>query len=427
MENILIAIAVFSAIFVLTVLCVCLYEGANTAFKKKETYFVSLLISVPVCFIFNAIYQSISGNFKGITGLIDFSGYPTLPNYLAFFAATTSVYFIYKTLNNQKSANQLSAFENRFFKFIDYHRENVNQLKYRDPSSSSEKYWTGNQVFTVIHYEIRDLIAEFLNRSGNAHPDKDGMKEVINFVYQCIFFGAGEDGLKILKSHFKDKLNYFENIVYEGRTAAYGDYKKYYSGHVRRLGHYYRNIYQTVKYVDDQTFLTPEQKYEYVTHFRAQMSVYEQSVFFFNSLSDLGATWEFNQYSKEYPTNPKKIFNKLLITKYDLVRNTLLNSGEIASGINIADYYPLLNVERNEEAMVCGQLGFKGNNNYICRFCFNEKYIGYKNKDSREKIEDAFNNDKELLRKLRCDELNCETSVIRDEIMEATKNSQNQL
>ena len=77
--------------------------------------------------------------------------------------------------------------------------------------------------------------------------------------------------------------------------------------------------------------------------------------------------------------------------------------------------------------MVCGQLGFKGNNNYICRFCFNEKYIGYKNKDSREKIEDAFNNDKELLRKLRCDELNCETSVIRDEIMEATKNSQNQL
>lgn len=190
--------------------------------------------------------------------------------------------------------------------------------------------------------------------------------------------------------------------------------KFYYSGHVRRLGHYFRNLYQAVKYVEAQTFLSPDEKYEYVQHLRAQMSVYEQSVFFFNSLSELGESWEWDKYYRKVTSlkDKKEIIPTLLITKYDLIRNTLNNNGTVADNISISDFYELVILEREEKCAVFGQLPFVDNNMQICRFCLNERYFGNVNYNRKDKIEALYQYDKTRFEAFQCSEPGCKSEEV---------------
>lgn len=286
-----IACLIFIVIYVVTWSAVWCYnkrfkKWSIKDYKNPEIYFKSLLFSLPLYFIANSWYHSFEDNGNKWSYFFDLQHYVNFPNYLVFFASGITAYYIYKTLNSQKQANQTSSFENRFFKFIDYHRQNVEQLRYRSPNHMGVKYWTGNQVFTVIHYEIKELLKEFLENSHCDVDDKEAKWRAIDFVYQCIFYGAGEDGVKILNQRFGSK-KYFEFIKFKEKYAKYSNKfffwerpKFYYSGHVRSLGQYFRNLYQAIKYLEAQTFLCADQKYEYVQHLRAQMSAYEQSVFF---------------------------------------------------------------------------------------------------------------------------------------------------
>ncbi len=109
----------------------------------------------------------------------------------------------------------------------------------------------------------------------------------------------------------------------------------YYKGHQQNLGHYYRNLFQAVKYIDEQKDLDYQEKYSYIKLLRAQFSTTEQAVFFLNSISIIGRIWEFEKRSK-----PSKTFksNKQIITKYNLIKNIPFSL--IAGDINVLHYYP---------------------------------------------------------------------------------------
>lgn len=116
-------------------------------------------------------------------------------------------------------------------------------------------------------------------------------------------------------------------------------YIKYYGGHQFRLGHYYRHLFQVVKYINEQQNISYKEKYNYVKVLRAQLSTYEQAVLFLNSLSKMGAVWELkSEMNKNIKGFDKKDFE--LITKYNLIKNV---PGETLYGINFKRIYP--NVE----------------------------------------------------------------------------------
>lgn len=352
----------------------------------------------------------------------------------------------------QRSDIQFERFENRFFKFIDYHRENVAQMKYADPMRKDEtsailskckcietselddsnikgnvvEYIEGNRVFRRIADEIRELLIEYKNKSS---IKAIGKKE-IDIVYNAVFFGAGTQSINLLKRKFPGQDFSFGKFA--TRSTLYNNSVRHYGGHARRLGHYFRNIYQAVKYVNEQKFLSEKQKYDYIAILRAQMSVYEQEVFFYNSLSDLGEVWEHSIFNIKYPKDveKQKVFSKLWITKYDFIRNILNDNGNIIIKdhkpnsrdvvINIKDYYPLLNLEREKEFKQIGILPFANNDKKICRYCFNKKYIGYykgntseENEKLREeeyeKINEAF--EKGITHEFSCNEEICETKL----------------
>lgn len=217
----------------------------------------------------------------------------------------------------------------------------------------------------------------------------------INIAYCIIFYGVGTEGFQILEKVFQKKykpefylplLQYIQmkpilaskywekwqkfreidkivdrievlNQITQLRKNGSNDKKsnntyyydnnfiKFYGGHQHRLGHYYRHLFQTVKFVNSQNRLTEKQKYFYVKTLRAQLSTYEQALLFVNSLSILGMPWDFKpefEESKFDFINQKRIRNNRLITKYNLIKNL---PGENILGIDYLHYYPTVKYE----------------------------------------------------------------------------------
>lgn len=84
-----------------------------------------------------------------------------------------------------------------------------------------------------------------------------------------------------------------------------------FGGHMSRLGHYFRHLFQTVNYIHSAKFLTPIEKYNYVKILRAQLSTEELVIFFFNALSQFGEKWEMAVTDKK----------DRLITEYHFIKN----------------------------------------------------------------------------------------------------------
>lgn len=215
----------------------------------------------------------------------------------------------------------------------------------------------------------------------------------LNFCYLVVFFGVDRHGIKAiehaLKGKYKrsfyrltlrylalkpvrdsaywDKWELIQNLkpLNKLRVAFYNlkfrqnelkinrltrvfcfknNYVKFYGGHQIRLGHYFRNLFQTINYVNGQKFLSFEEKYKYTKLLRAQLSTHEQALLFINSISLIGNVWEID-HLMEWDLNipNKEIFNRQLITKYNLIKN--IPGESLLSNISFRKYYPDIKYE----------------------------------------------------------------------------------
>lgn len=120
-------------------------------------------------------------------------------------------------------------------------------------------------------------------------------------------------------------------------------FSKYYGGHQFRLGHYFRHLYQSVKFVDRQKKLSFESKYDYLKILRAQLSVYEQAILVMNSLSSLGLVWDFApDYEESFWKWKDNRQKRELISNYNLIKNL---PSDTLYGIDIKQYYPKVKFE----------------------------------------------------------------------------------
>ncbi|OQX95815.1 hypothetical protein B6I21_03465 [candidate division KSB1 bacterium 4572_119] len=135
--------------------------------------------------------------------------------------------------------------------------------------------------------------------------------ELLNIAYLSFYYGAiGEISSEILKSILQNESDIFVNKLlstFEEKQKELIRQRKFYynpfEGHQSRLGHYYRHLYQTTKYVDTQKINI--NKYEYVKTLRAQLSNHEQVLFCYNILSNLGKNW----------------IDEKLVIKYKMIKN----------------------------------------------------------------------------------------------------------
>ena len=309
---------------------------------------------------------------------IDFdkwNGYGTLIGGVFSFL---SILLIYLTLRHQTLSHENSAFENRFFQLIDYHKNNVAEFEYKNPASDKGEIINGQKVFINIHREILkaikflkkdlsinslDLIlnnTEILKIKKNSNIIERKIDvlqlEIVNIAYLIVFFGLSAEGRPVLERILTQRcesdkiatiLNKFEekqakwdrlsNIGLNNQRLQLNAHNKYYGGHQHRLGHYFRHLFQTINYVDN---FKPykgnfEKKYSYLKNYRAQFSTYEQAIFAYNSISILGRVWELEKIKE----------NDKLITKYNLIKNI---PAEFITEFNIEIYYPNVDFEGKE-------------------------------------------------------------------------------
>ncbi|MEO6174927.1 MAG: putative phage abortive infection protein [Flavobacterium circumlabens] len=215
-------------------------------------------------------------------------------------------------------------FENQFYEMLRLHKENVNDLTLttkkiivhsQDNTEIVENTFSGRRVFEYIINEMElILIVAIASFKDEGLSDK----KLINEAYGVLFHGLHSfdlgkhkffENLKILQINI-DTLNYenfnksLSEISGEKVSIAHKIDYPIFKGYSSQLGHYYRHLYQTVKFVVSQSEdrVTYEEKRNLLRILRAQMSDIEQALLFYNWYSGFGKQWEdeTNKYFTDY-------------------------------------------------------------------------------------------------------------------------------
>jgi hypothetical protein len=247
--------------------------------------------------------------------------------FIAMFAACLTFiafYVQYQANQQQKMDLEIERFESKFFELINLHKQNVSEIKLEDGKQ-------GREAFVSFYYELKlaNNLVESINQTKNK-LNKEGCNLL---AYKVFFFGMGENSEKQYEvsdsedSVLKDVKNviitwrahnqkeYFKLIVYkENVYQLLENYKSsnnlIFDGHISQLSHYYRHLFQTVRFVVDQlpgsfTGVEREKKArEYLRILRAQLSNHEQILLYYNG-SSIAKQW----FTKDYFTQYKMIHN----------------------------------------------------------------------------------------------------------------------
>ena len=254
-------------------------------------------------------------------------------------------------LNEQNIQFQKNQFENQFYEMLRLHKENVNELEIKtirvlkgvqNPDEIIEENIKGRKVFNFFLREIELCY----NIARINYTDEDFMVW-FNEAYGIFFHGLNAELVKkhnyfkelkeIKDTHAKNSYSYLTNILKNKYDFGWDHELNYsiFDGYSSQLAHYYRHLFQTVKFVASQieTLVSYEEKRKYLRILRAQLSNQEQAMLFYNWLSNFGKQWE-NKTNKFF-------------TDYRMIHN--IYQELIIPGINIDQLIDLHGAYRKEK------------------------------------------------------------------------------
>ena len=288
---------------------------------RKKNYFFPLLIIIGTLLIIISFITPYYFTGTKIGDPIKFSatsGYTgdTLGGIMNPFIAISGVAFTFLAFYIQKIANddirkqfEVQQFENQLFEMITLYRKNADEMHIAN-FHGRKCFAVMFEEFRFIYLEVEDYLSEYdLNE-----------KDLTSISYCIFYYGVGNNIMPILDRLYQNlEINFNELIIrlemiknefdYHGHvtlTNNLGDSVTYifkykpFKGHLSRLGHYFRHIFQTVKYIINNKNLEYEKKYEYLKLLRCQISDYEYIFLFYNSLFEKGNEWLVLDIFSEY-------------------------------------------------------------------------------------------------------------------------------
>ncbi|WP_164111995.1 MULTISPECIES: putative phage abortive infection protein [Sphingobacterium] len=303
---------------------------------------------------------------------------------LAFYAQ-------YQANKQVQDQFKLQQFESHLFKMVDNYNNTINHFKMKSRESKEE--FVGKDYFFSLHQEFKsayDDIGCFMKAYLKKTGDKFRYQELVDvkyldsiknytkdvdklihleIAYVVVFFGVSQSGRDSIQILLKDKYNQefineltnclsyklqgfsknddgksfwadkkFQLELTDCSNPNKSDEIKYHNGHQSKLGHYYRQNYMLIKFIDDfnDRNIDYDKKWEYSKLLRSLYSNHEQIMMYLNSISIFGRDWELSQKDK----------NKQWITKYDLIKNIPRSYREKYC---INDFYPNVDYEYEKE------------------------------------------------------------------------------
>lgn len=230
----------------------------------------------------------------------------------------------------QKQENKKQHFRTNFFELLNIHRDNVKGISTRSK--------TGHDAFVDIYREFT-VIWNVIEGSDLGGPPN----AKLSFSYLALFWGVGKNSTQILRRYSIDKLSdYYTGPEIEKAIEKLTQKKEEMSekykqnknsdtlnkcgtpddtnecglqdddtfedtvlpcildGHQSDLGHYFRHLFQTVAYIDNESSLCYYEKYFFAKTLRGQFSNHEVAIFLLNALSPLGKDWIKKKYLHKY-------------------------------------------------------------------------------------------------------------------------------
>ncbi|MGV3612571.1 MAG: putative phage abortive infection protein [Fluviicola sp.] len=220
------------------------------------------------------------------------------------FSILSSLMLIY-TIYNQKIEREKEEVTNHFFKMIDYHNENVSQLKIPHlKTTNQEDKSEGRRSFVEFKLQIHHLlkIVEMVNQENNYNLNKD---DILDIVYILFYYGIDESWISFIHEKLKKYNDLHNGLIEKVHQQIKSSDLELGRTNQTNLSTYFRNMYNALKLVDDALVLSEAEKQNLVRIYRAQLSNPELYVLFFNLASRFGKNWK----SKNY------------ITKYEFIKN----------------------------------------------------------------------------------------------------------
>ncbi len=246
----------------------------------------------------------------------------------------------------QKRVQTIEQFEQKFYEMLRLHRANVEEMHLSNLLVGRKLFVELFYEFRYAYYIVQKIVDEWPKDKYDAIDlgfQKSDSEAVTKIAYHIFFHGIGVNSNPLIISSLKHDCSYIilEPIIaefteiqqdYERQkhrrlndgsakqlfktdkniykfTLDLGEKKlnletvyKPFDGHLHRLGHYYRHLFQTVKFVSeyDPEKISPTQKYQYLKTLRAQLSSHEQLLLYYNSLSNFGSPWNKNKFITDY-------------------------------------------------------------------------------------------------------------------------------
>jgi hypothetical protein len=330
---------------------------------------------------------------------------------LAGAVLTFIAFYIQKIANDDiKNQFKIQQFESQFYEMLHLHRENLNEMtiggyvfeydnndksKAAKKDSKKEKTTSGKKVFVTMlkEFEAIHLICtkvfmfqfKLLTSPQKEQVDILLKQFIFDHSYFVFFNGINlykksndrykqndstgflnlvlDDFVRELEAkrneHLESGIKEFHQYYITGNVLT-SDFKsnslwlsfnyKPFSGHQSILAHYYRHLFQTVKFVAKQNnnLISYESKRDYLRVLRSMMSNQEQVLLLYNWYGGFGSNWE-----EKSLNNRKNKKGNYFFTDYRMIHNIppdlLIN--ELNLGVIFNENYRnfLYEVDRKEE------------------------------------------------------------------------------
>ena len=217
--------------------------------------------------------------------------------------STVTIILVIISLLKQSIVNLKGKAENHFFNMLNYHSANVRSLRIKHiKKTKSKNKVEGRRAFVVFSMQLIRLleVVEIINTDLELNLTKN---EIIDIAYIAFYYGIDDEQ----QERSINKLSMYNKP--EEITRKLIDYKnklkkeeKINIGRTNQtsLSSYFRNIFNTIKFIDKSTILSEKEKHKYIKIYRAQFSNPELVVLFFNIVSRFGLKWKYNDFILNY-------------------------------------------------------------------------------------------------------------------------------
>lgn len=322
---------------------------------KKEPFWknINIYLGLVLILIIFAIFSPIIFTSTSSSTIFDFTETgeigDTIGGIMNPFVAIAGVIVTYLAFKMQFDANKRlkdeiakQQLERQFYEMLRLYKENVNEVSINLYKKGDQKQnitvsgsftsrinfeheldetYKGRKVFSTYLEEIKTVYYYILiNYIGPEKQTFKNFKETLKQSYQIFFNGLQNFTYSIDEA----KNEKFQNILRintdnEIVKRTNGLNRKLFIGQSNYLGHYFRHLYHTVKFIASNNLLEEPEKIKYLKILRSQISNEEQVLLFYNYVGSYGRKWEnkdqkyFSQYKMIH-----NIDNSMLIDGFKL-------------------------------------------------------------------------------------------------------------